>query len=157
MLRRIAVIRDPDDPAPDAYGAVGPKTRFFGPIPAEMGGNWRKARATDRVSAAAKPLQTSKLRASEPGSHPAGRRFEASSIKVAANRLETSSREPARSSQEAALLSTGSGGPDRPRFGCAAFLGDGRDCSLRLSIASSSFEDQVSLETLRWRSSRMGC
>jgi hypothetical protein len=35
--------------------------------------------------------------------------------------------------------------------------GSGRWSGAHLSIASSSFEDQVSLETLRWRSSLRGC
>ncbi len=56
---------------------IGPKRCFFGPIPAEMAGNWPKTRASGRASTAAKPQQTSQTQDQRtPGSHPGGRRFE---------------------------------------------------------------------------------
>ena len=42
-----------------AYPRIGPKTLFFGPIPAEMGRNGPEMQASARASGAAKVLQTS--------------------------------------------------------------------------------------------------
>ena len=43
---------------------IGPKRRFFGPIPAEMSGNWRKIGAAAGPSPPRKPCKQAKLRAS---------------------------------------------------------------------------------------------
>jgi len=40
---------------------IGPKTAFFGPIPAEMGANWPKARASSLAFAAAETLEISQI------------------------------------------------------------------------------------------------
>jgi hypothetical protein len=56
---------------------IGPKSRFFGPIPAEMGGNWPKKEPQAGPSPTAKSLETSETQGwRAPGSHPGGRRFE---------------------------------------------------------------------------------
>src|SRR5215211_4982029 len=56
---------------------IGPKTRSFGPISAEMSGNRPKMRAADRPHVAVKAPQTSQIQSwRAPGSHPGGRGFE---------------------------------------------------------------------------------
>jgi hypothetical protein len=46
-------------------GEIGPKTRFFGPIPAEMGANWRKCEPQAGPPPPRKPCKQAKLRAGE--------------------------------------------------------------------------------------------
>jgi len=53
---RRTVARAPSREAQLRQMEIGPKTGFFGPIPAEKGGNWPKIQTADRAVTAAKSL-----------------------------------------------------------------------------------------------------